>query len=681
MWYLIGSEGNRVYLHPNKELTFGRKKADILLINDESVSRLHAAISVEPRDVIKLGESTSICKLKDINSKYGTYIILGEEEKVEVSKEWYTLKDQDKIRFGLQNHIFTLVYVPIITVVSTLNDHDKEALQNLIDKIDGMISTDWTSACTHLTVSKATLTEKVTWAMASAVPIVNLDYWEKVKDAFYNAKELPESKDFVPALSESFIIKGKVSLCPNKKRKTLFQNLIFVYFSAHQYKIYGRMVNMAGGKSLLYLKKPITNKGLCASNVVVLQYSNNAATQSTQSIVSEYDSIYNILRANKRRMISESEIPLAILYCSVDKYCNPKFKFEEFLKRKESKPDTSEVLALDTQDVIQLPKVISNVPGNINIVVKKPKQTFEVIPESYDSNSDILNIDSAYQLKDSLESNASKETQQTRDDLNSTVLGTEKRVPSIEIIDDSSVPDVTLEATQCSSQKCLSSRERNFESSKLSTVANKATPFHNTNVTRKVTQCFSKESLSLEKRNSRVSKVSTVANKGTPSNEVIDLTEDNNIESRGKQLNKNKCNENLSTVLTQEKLNELLNKTNVRDDNPEVTLLPLKDCKKSSPTVEKRTSSEKRKNHFHNTESEEEHIPVRKRTSTENSDVEHRIKLSHTNGNSSSTKLPTYSSFFIRSNPTCKRFKKFHNVIPKRRITLNDMYVWNRQSV
>lgn len=87
--------------------------------------------------------------------------------------------------------------------------------------------------------------------MASAVPIVNLDYWKQFKNEIKKGKEFPKFENFVPSLSESLINKGKVSLCPNEKRKTLFQNLIFVHFSVYQYRIYGKMVNMAGKQQII----------------------------------------------------------------------------------------------------------------------------------------------------------------------------------------------------------------------------------------------------------------------------------------------------------------------------------------------------------------------------------------------------------------------------------------------
>ncbi|XP_033336069.2 nibrin [Megalopta genalis] len=397
MWYLLTSTGKRLYLQPTKEVTFGRKKSDILLQNDDSVSRLHATICVKPKDTVKPNEPISVCELKDNGSKYGTYIILDNEEKIEVTEEGYKLTNGDNIRFGLQQHVFTVVYVPLITIVSTLNDTEKRKLQVIFDQIDGMISTEWTTVCTHLTVSKASLTEKIAWAMASAVPIVSLNYWTAVKHAVSNGKELPNPTDFVPPLTESLIDKGFVSLCVNEKRTTLFRKLIFVYFSARQYKIYGKMVNMAGGKSVLYSKKPLTIKEICAPNVIVVQYSDGDTTQSTQGIVPEYETIYNTLKANKRNMITESDIVLAILHCSTERHCNPKFKFYELLNRSQSKPDSSNVLAFDTQDLTSdvkiLPKVISNVLVTSNVVTENVIKKVGIIPESCSSHNILQSLD------------------------------------------------------------------------------------------------------------------------------------------------------------------------------------------------------------------------------------------------------------------------------------------------
>lgn len=82
--------------------------------------------------------------------------------------------------------------------------------------------------------------------MAAAIPIVTIAYWEQFKFAIDNNEEFPDPMDFVPKISEALVDKQKYLLSPNDKRKTVLQNLIFVYFSTLQYKIYAKIVNMAG---------------------------------------------------------------------------------------------------------------------------------------------------------------------------------------------------------------------------------------------------------------------------------------------------------------------------------------------------------------------------------------------------------------------------------------------------
>lgn len=57
------------------------------------------------------------------------------------------------------------------------------------------------------------------------------------------------------------------------------------------------------------------------------------------------------MKSLKRRTIPESEISLALLYCSIDRYCNTIYNFAIILKRQERvNYNLPETLVIDTQD-------------------------------------------------------------------------------------------------------------------------------------------------------------------------------------------------------------------------------------------------------------------------------------------------------------------------------------------
>ncbi|XP_076476193.1 nibrin [Bombus vancouverensis nearcticus] len=386
MWYLVNEQGVRIYLKPNQETLIGRKKADIVLPNDKSISKEHASISVTKLEEIRSTEPTSICKLKDLKSKYGTFI-LHERDIIQLTETECILKHQDTIRFGLQNHVFKVINVPIITTVSTLCDNEIERLKQLMEEIDGVIITDsdWRRASTYLTVGNAILTLKLASAMASALPIVTMKYWDEVKSAIDNGQQLPDSNNFVPPISEPLIAKKKVLISPNKKRTTLFENLTFIHFSTTQYRKYKKIIRIAGGIPQLFERASLTTTEFCSPNVIVLQYSDNDSTQITENIFCTYHSIQQALKANNYRMIAEVEICLAILHCSTEKYCNPMYKFAKLLKRSERKNDSCEILNLDTQDETAKVSALPTFSFSISTPVKH-----RIIPETLDISQEPL---------------------------------------------------------------------------------------------------------------------------------------------------------------------------------------------------------------------------------------------------------------------------------------------------
>ncbi|XP_006623771.1 nibrin isoform X2 [Apis dorsata] len=725
MWYLIDPDGDYIYLKVDREIIFGRKKGDIILKNDESISRLHASIR------IKEDKITSTCIITDLQSKYGTFIFR-EYEMIEVTQDGYNLQHKDKIRFGLQDNLFTVVYIPLITLVSTLNQDDRKKLECLMDEIDGAVLYDWLSICTHLTVSKAKLTEKVTCAMAYAIPIITMDYWDAVKIAIDNGQDLPEIENFVPPIGESLINKQKLSLFPNINRTKLFKDLIFIHFSTIQFKIYKKIIKMAGGTSHLYSKKNWSVEELCAPNIVVLQYSDNESTQLTQNVSSEYDLIYNALRADKRKMVSEAEIPLAILHCSLQKYCNPAYKFGKLLKRLKPKCDSSKILNLDTQDVVSnvkiLPKIISNISINTDLSIEKSKHTIKIIPDSCNDlkNQELLNVDFKQSVKE-IKYNKSQYIKETNtSDDNKIFMKTDLNIQDdkciTKIISESSddfnsqessnedFNNTSVKELKCNELQCIKELKdifsdtptinKNIKMQSKQNIINIPKTNRNIisesssflNILTKSTQHFMQSENLQIKKNENIQKFeefkNSVINKKIKLNEVNSERENFLRNSELKEIKSNINNyQNFTQILTDNKSDDIFEINNSKDENMEIQVVKPcknyfhtdindKNCKIIQTSEKNRKRSKKTCKIFNEYDIDEEFtVSIRKKLCLENANVE----LIMFNGEQkNSNTLTKFHSSFLRNHFHGKTFKKVYNLIPKKRITLDDMYVWNK---
>ncbi|XP_035731895.1 nibrin-like isoform X1 [Vespa mandarinia] len=349
MWLLTSPTGKLIYFKPNIPVSIGRKKCDIILSHDTSISKFHASIVVIPQTKYMMDDPTALCILKDEGSKYGTFIFENDTFKKVITD--VNLKDKDIIRIGLQEEIFKVTYIPIVTLTSGLQGSEKGKLHEILGYIDGVIAAHWEKFCTHLTVLKPKLTEKVAVSLAAGLPIVTMDYWKAVKSAVEESNPLPKTDNYISEISEQYISKGIVSLRPNDKRKTLFRNLIFNFFYFKQYEMYKPMITLAGGKSVLFNYKKNKQTVKLQNNFIFVQLSYSDETQLKEDVTQEYDNICNTLKSLKQRIIPESEISLAILYCSIERYCNTKYNFASIFKRQEKvNYNLPETLVIDTQD-------------------------------------------------------------------------------------------------------------------------------------------------------------------------------------------------------------------------------------------------------------------------------------------------------------------------------------------
>lgn len=334
----------------------GRTKGDIILSHDASISKIHASFVVKTEMQIVNDKATTLCILKDEGSRYGTYIFKNNEyEKISTNVH---LKDQDLIRIGIQYEIFIVKYIPMITLTSGLEEEEKNKLEGIMKQIDGIILNNWQQHCTHLTVLCPKLTEKVAVALAAGIVIVTVDYWEAVKFAMENDEHpIPKTDNYIPQIKEEYIPRGIVSLRPNDKRKKLFSKKSFYFYDLDLFHMYKLMVKLADGEAF-FIDLKINQDLWFKEDAVHVQI--NKDNELLRILRRHYNNIFRTLQRNKQRFINDSEIPLAILYCSIEKYCNPKYQFSNVFK-KEEKVDffLPETLVMDTQDVELITKEVS----------------------------------------------------------------------------------------------------------------------------------------------------------------------------------------------------------------------------------------------------------------------------------------------------------------------------------
>ncbi|OXU30807.1 hypothetical protein TSAR_010503 [Trichomalopsis sarcophagae] len=348
MWLLRDQNGKIRYLKPGKTYNVGRKQADIVLENDSSISRAHATLTTTLKEQTRTSEVSSTCVVKDANSKYGTFIIRNNVQ-MKVPATGLEVEPNDRVKFGLQQHIFIAEYIRFVSVISRLNADHKKKLKDIMDNIGGIVIDCYDDNCTHLTATTASSTSKIISALIAGIPIVDINYWTSVLNAINADENLPNPDSFTLPLQDKGINTQRVSLKPNPMRKTLFQGKTFVFFSEKTYKEYKKMIKDAGGKIELFkINTKSIQEDLFTDDTIIMQIT----TESASDELAAFDAmLYDKMQKKKLRMIAETEIPLAIVYVSLSQYCNPKFNFKQLMIRKSFK-DTSEVLALDTQDAL-----------------------------------------------------------------------------------------------------------------------------------------------------------------------------------------------------------------------------------------------------------------------------------------------------------------------------------------
>ncbi|XP_022080338.1 nibrin-like [Acanthaster planci] len=284
------------YLLEGQNYSIGRKDCQILILNDSSVSRKHATLTVTHSDAnLSKPEVKPVLTLID-SSKFGS---LRNGSKVAIGSNT-NLEDGDRIVFGAMNsNQWRVTYEPLVVAFSSLPSADKKALKSLTRKLGGHVVPEWSKECTHLVMTQLTVTIKVIGALVTCRPVVTPEYLRRMEEAASNHTQMPDPTDFQPVVAETAIKEDDVCFQANPDRRTLFQGKTAIFLAQKQFKQLGHTVRLAGGKVLL-IEEGVTKKEerlLVDANTIVMyadpQDQSQVMTQAGQEWVTQ---VMNLLK-------------------------------------------------------------------------------------------------------------------------------------------------------------------------------------------------------------------------------------------------------------------------------------------------------------------------------------------------------------------------------------------------
>ncbi|XP_010900790.2 nibrin isoform X1 [Esox lucius] len=311
MWILnpLESGGVTHYLLPGKEYVVGRKNCQVLLPNDQSISRVHAHFTATDQALT----------LKD-SSKYGTFV---NEQRLSGDTP-HTLSTGDRVTFGVFHSKFSVQSVAMVVCSSCVDNEGKVSLSKALKLLGGQLVTTWTRDCTHLVMPTVKVTIKTICALLCCRPIVKQEFFTELSRALQQNQPLPKAESFLPEIDEPSLNKDEVDLTEKPERKQLFSGKTFLFLSAKQQKRLSLALSCGGGRCQLLEEGslPLSLLESPASCVIELAAGNPQAALPS-STKNWADSVGRILQGKGLRFIAESEIGLAAIYVSCNKFCNP----------------------------------------------------------------------------------------------------------------------------------------------------------------------------------------------------------------------------------------------------------------------------------------------------------------------------------------------------------------------
>ncbi|XP_034030703.1 nibrin [Thalassophryne amazonica] len=326
MWILTPLQpgGETHYIFSDKEYVVGRKNCDILISNDQSISRAHAVLMATDQTLT----------LKD-TSKYGTFVNncrVTENTQVD-------LNAGDSVTFGAFNSKFSVQRQKPVVCSSCVDNEGKVSLSQALVSLGGRLVNSWTEDCTHLVIPTLKVTIKTISALLCCRPIVKPVFFSELSKAVQQKLPPPKAESFIPEIDEPSLSKEHIKIGAVPGRKQLFSGKTFVFLTARQLKRLSAAVAFGGGKSNLLEEGSLPHDLLESPQSCVVDITTGSSQALLSSSVTEWaNSVKSITQRKGLRVIAESEIGLAAIYASCDKYCNPSSPITESESVQDVKP-------------------------------------------------------------------------------------------------------------------------------------------------------------------------------------------------------------------------------------------------------------------------------------------------------------------------------------------------------
>uniref|UniRef100_A0A452HW07 Nibrin n=1 Tax=Gopherus agassizii TaxID=38772 RepID=A0A452HW07_9SAUR len=221
-------------------------------------------------------------------------------------------------------HSFKVEYEPLIVCSSCLEASGKTALNQAILQLGGLVVNDWSEECTHLVMLSVKVTVKTICALICNRPIIKPEYFVECIRAIQSKQQLPKLESFYPPVDEPAIGPEKLDLSMRHERKIIFRGKTFLFLSAKQHKKLSPAIILGGGEAKLLPERIKETSLLVAPEVCVIDAGlTNSQVPVSDSVRNWIDSIITMLQSKNLRAIPEAEIGLAVIFMSMERYCNP----------------------------------------------------------------------------------------------------------------------------------------------------------------------------------------------------------------------------------------------------------------------------------------------------------------------------------------------------------------------